>query len=159
MSFDYYADDFGKACLAEAVKSKGTIGFGAILVKNRKIIGRGWNRRPHPMERKLLSHVDYAIHAEQACIADALLRNIDILGSAVYVLGTVLTGSQKGKLTTRSRKVFVCKKCPPTLLRFNIPVYVPHISGWARLTPQQAAQTAEKVCGNGYWKKFQNHEV
>ena len=158
MRFDYRANDFGRACLAEATKSKSTIGFGAVLVKDGKIIGRGWNRHSVPKERRLLSHVDYAIHAEQACIADALLQNIDISDSAIYVLGIVLTGSRKDELTTRSHKVFICKKCPPTLLRFDIPVHIPHMNGWVLLTPQQAERTAKKMCGNGYWKKFQNQK-
>lgn len=156
--FDYREDPFGAACLKESEKSKGDIGFGAVLVKNGRIIGRGWNRRAVPRERTLLTHVDYAIHAEQACIADALFHGEDIRGSEVYVLGEVRTGSRRGSLTIRPRKVFICKKCPPTLMRFRVPVNVPCVEGWVQLTPEQAVRTAAKMCGKGYWKKFYKKE-
>ncbi len=60
--FDYENDTYGKECLIEAEKSKGRIGFGALLVKNNDILGRGWNHRPRPEERGIITHVDYAIH-------------------------------------------------------------------------------------------------
>lgn len=155
MDFDYRKDVFGRACLHEAIKSKGNIGFGAILLKDGEIIGRGWNRRSIKRERKLLSHVDYGIHAEQACVVDALRRGVDIRHSIIYVLGIALRGPHRGKLTTRRKRVLVCKKCPPSiLLRFNISVMIPHISGWVELSPENALQTAEELCGDSYWKKF-----
>lgn len=154
-AFDYEHDRFGKACLKEAKKSKSNLGFGAVLVRNGRIIGRGRNRWPTVEERRLLSHVDYAIHAEQACVADALLRSHKVAGSAIYVLGMVLHGTEKGKLTIRDSKVFVCKKCPlSVLLKFNISVNIPHKSGWVRLSPEIAMRTAKKLCGKGYWDKF-----
>ncbi|MCH7758956.1 hypothetical protein IID20_01200 [Patescibacteria group bacterium] len=151
---DYSQDRYGRECLKYAQKSRSDIGFGAVLVKGKKIIGCGWNRRSTFLERKLLSHVDYAIHAEQACIADAILRGVDIQGSRVYVLGIVLRGKQKGKLTARNEKVFICRKCPPTFIRFKVSVYIPCFHGWVHLSPKRAAKTAKEVCGNGYWRKF-----
>lgn len=155
MNFEYESDKYGRACLKEAQKSKGQIGFGAVLVKNGKIIGRGWNRHSISKERKLHSHVDYAIHAEQACIIEALENKVDITGCEIYVLGIVLLGHAKGKLTTRTKRVFVCKKCPPSvLIPYNISVNIPYISGWVKLNPEDAMKTATELCGKGYWEKF-----
>jgi hypothetical protein len=152
--FDYENDVYGKACLKEAIKSKSKIGFGAVLVRNGKIIGRGYNRLSTKQERQLMTHVDYAIHAEQACIVDALLQGKDTRGCEVYVVGVVLQGPAKGKLTTRKKRVFICIKCPHAFQKFNTPVNVPCMSGWAKLSPAEAMQTAKKICGKGYWKNF-----
>jgi|GEM_PF-4721664 len=152
--FDYRNDPYGKACLEEAIKSKAKIGFGAILVKNEKIIGRGHNRLATKKERQLISHVDYAIHAEQACIVDALLKSENTQESEVYVIGVILLGPNKGRLTVREQKIFICAKCPHVLQRFNISVNVPCVFGWAKLNPSEAMHTAKTVCGKGYWKNF-----
>jgi len=166
MGYDFRKDRYGKECLRLAEVCTGKLGFGAVLVKDDEIIGRGRNRHPKPSERKLLTHVDYGIHAEQACVLDAL-RSADCIkrnkiihtevlhGSEIYVLGTVLLGPKKGKLTTRGKKIFICKKCPPSvLIPFDIPVNIPHIRGWACLSPHEAMETAKENCGNGYWGKF-----
>lgn len=157
MSFDYENDSFGKLCLELAEKSKGALGFGALLVKDGKILGRGWNHRPEPKERGIVTHVDYAIHAEQAAYVDARLQGISadkLIGSTIYVLGKALKGKNRGKLTIGDRKVFICKKCPVSvLIPHNISVHIPHYEGWCRLSPEEALQTT-KECGEGYWKKF-----
>jgi hypothetical protein len=156
--FNYENDAFGRACLLEAAKSKSTIGFGALLVKHGRIIGRGWNHRPRRSERGIISHVDYAIHAEQAAFVDAWwngFRMNGLLGAEIYVLGVVLLGPERGKLTTRRRKEFICKKCPSSVfIPFRISVWIPHVSGWVFLSPEEALETSRRVCGNGYWDSF-----
>src|SRR3990172_7363170 len=112
--FSYHDDPIGCVCLELAQKSRSKIGFGAVLIKDREIIGQGYNRLSTPWERRRLSHVDYAIHAEQACIIDALNHRRDVSGSEVYVVGMVLTGRNKGTLTVRSEKGYGCLKCPHT---------------------------------------------
>lgn len=155
MVHDYLKDKIGKECLLLAHNSKAQVGFGAVLMRGRAIIGRGWNHQPKPEERGFLTHVDYAIHAEQACVVDALRKGFDIDGSKIYVLGLVLSGPEKGKLTVRKQKVFICKKCSASVLeKLNIPVYIPHVTGWVKLSPQEATRTSKKMCGNGFWKKF-----
>jgi hypothetical protein len=151
---NYFTNRYGKMCLEEATKSKADVCFGAILIKSGVIVGRGWNRRSTPAERKLLSHVDYAIHAEQACIVDALQRGTDIKGGSVFVIGFANKGLKHGKLTIRRGAVFICKKCPPTFKKFRISVHVPTHKGWARLSPEAASVTADKLCGKGYWQQF-----
>jgi deoxycytidylate deaminase len=144
MSFNYYQDDLAQKCLLEAKKSKARIDFGAILVHRGRIIGSGHNRRSNKTERKLLTHVDYAIHAEQACVVNALKRGLkkgelEKLPCIIYVMGIINSGQHRGTLTVRRRKEFICRKCPPSiLLRFNIPVCIPHVSGWLKLTPEEA---------------------
>lgn len=98
--------------------------------------------------------VDYATHAEQAAILNALRQGFDPTGGTIYVLGFARTGPYAGKLTTRRTKVFICKKCPRAMARFNIKVCIPHIDGWAKLTADEATDTANKYCGKGYWDKF-----
>lgn len=149
--FNYRNDPIGRVCLALAQKSRSKIGFGAVLVKGGQIIGQGYNRLSTPWERRRLSYVDYAIHAEQACIIDALNHRRDIADSEVYVVGIVLTGRNKGTLTVRSEKGYGCRKCPHTLKRYNIPVNIPYLSGWIKLSPQEAHTTAKWFRGTGKW--------
>jgi len=160
MPFDYYADRYARACLKEAAKSKAEVNFGAVLVCRGKIMGRGRNRRANNVDRRLLSYVDCAIHAEQACVIDAIRqgwtkKELIVLPCRIYVLGFDNVGRHQGKLTTRKRKEFICKKCPPSvLLRFNIPVYIPHIDGWLRMSPEEAMQTGRESANKGRWKQF-----
>lgn len=149
---NYREDPIGRRCLTLAAQSKSRMKFGAVLVKSGKVIGTGWNRLSTLKERKLLSHVDYAIHAEQAAIAYALLNGRNIKDSEIFVLGFVAKDPRK--LSQRAKQVFICKKCPHSFLRFGIAVNIPHISGWIRLTAEEAARTASVVCGKGYWTKF-----
>lgn len=151
---DYRKDRFGRQCLKEAVKSKSTIGFGAVFVKNGKIRGRGHNRRSTAAERKILSHIDYAVHAEQACIIDAIGRGVKVEGGEVYVLGIALAGLNKGTLTIRRKRVFVCKKCPHAFRRYGAIVNIPHINGWMKMSSHEAMATGKKLFGKGYWNNF-----
>lgn len=160
MAYDFLTDYYGTLCMEEANKGKGRLSFGAVLIKDGKIIGRGRNRLTNSEERRLLSHVDYAIHAEQAAIVQALNSGIDPTDSELYVLGKILTGKNKGTLTTRNKKEFGCTKCPPTFIRFNITVNIPHIElGWLALTPEEAMLTGKNFVGKGTWSKFVRGEI
>lgn len=162
MFFNYHQNEIAQACLTEAEKSKAEVSFGAILVNpdENEIIGRGYNRLSTKTERKLLTHVDYAIHAEQACVVDALKngfkkRELEELHLLIYVMGIIKSGKHKGTLTVRKEKEFICRKCPPSVLfRFNITVCIPHINGWLRLTPEEASETGKAAADKGRWKKF-----
>lgn len=164
--YDYKNDRYGKICLELAAQCKTEVGFGAVLVKNGRILGRGRNRLATDRERKLIKGLDYGSHAEESCVIDALktlnafkndiehMRNV-LVGSQIFVLGLALRGRNKGRLTTRRGRVFICKKCPRTVLvPFQIPVNIPHVNGWTRLEPDEAVHTARRLCGKGYWKKF-----
>lgn len=147
---NYSTNKFGAECLKLAQNSKGTIKFGALLVKNGRILGRGWNRLASKDERAKMRYVDYCIHAEQAAILDAMLRHRNLEGGSIYVLGT----NKNGTLTVRTERVFVCRKCPNALRQFGLTVHIPHIRGWVELTAEQAAITGKKLWGIGYWEKF-----
>lgn len=160
MSFNYHEDEIAQACLVEAAKSKAQVAFGAVLIKTGEIIGYGRNRRAIKKDRKLLTHVDYAIHAEQDCVVSALkngfkkteLRDLEL---KIYVIGIIKIGHHKGTLTIRRKKEFICRKCPPSvLLPFNIPVCIPHTSGWVELSPEKAAKTGKQTAHKGRWKQF-----
>jgi hypothetical protein len=154
----YEQDFFAQTCLTLANNCKSNMAFGAVLVKNGwRIIGVGWNRLSNPEERKLLSHVDYAIHAEQAAIFDALqTHTVDYLdGAELYVFGVSKAKETRGKLNIRTGKPwFGCRKCPHSLIRFNISVNVPHYGGWKKLSPHEAMVTGLKFAGKGNWSKF-----
>jgi len=102
------------------------MGFGAVLVdRHGTIVATDRNRRATPIERALLSHVDYAIHAEQGCIAQALRRGIALKGSEIFVLGIVLRGAARGKLSIREERFFTCRKCLHAFLAYSIAVWIP----------------------------------
>lgn len=146
---DYLKDRFGKVCLQLAHNSKGEMKFGAVLVKGTKIIGKGWNKLSTKEERAVLSHVDYAIHAEQGAVYDALQKGEDLTGSKLYVLGYA---KSLDHLSVRDGKYFTCRKCPHALMRFDIPVYIPTPEKWVKLLPQEALESAKEH--RGHWQKF-----
>lgn len=121
--------------------------FGAILLKAGKIIGRGNNRLSTKEERARMRYVDYAIHAEQAAILDAIDNGYNPQGGTIYILGEVGKGVYKGKLSTRDNPVFGCKKCPNAPIDYNVSINIPTLQGWKRLSPEQAKETAKGIQG------------
>lgn len=148
-------DKYFEECLNLATNCKSNLGFGSVLVSGGHIIGWGWNRRSTPDDRSMLTHVDYAVHAEQACIIDALKNGYDINNSDVYVAGMILVGSNKGTHTSRSIPSYGCIKCPHAFIKYNLHVNVPRVGGgWFRLSPQDAMDTGLDFYGKGNWEKF-----
>lgn len=155
--YDYYNDIYGIECLNLAHKCKSDMRFGAIFVKENKILGRGWNRLSTVEDRSKihLTHVDYAIHGEQACILDAIQGGYDVSNGNVYVLGYSNKLQTRGNLSTRESKSFTCKKCAQALIRYAITVFIPHIEqGWIPLTGEEAMESAKGHLG--YWTNFVN---
>jgi hypothetical protein len=144
----YHEDPHGQACLALAAQGKARTSFGALLVRDGKTIAQGRNRRSVPGENERLGGgVDYAIHAEQATILDALDRGLDVSGAELYVLGQVNAGPDRGKLSVRARErdhAFSCVRCARTLAHYNVSVRIPLPSGWHTLSPAQALAGAER---------------
>jgi len=149
---NYRNDPYGAACLDLAARSKGTMAFGAVLVQGSKIIGRGWNRRSVATERAALTHVDYAIHAEQACVFDAWSKHAKLSHGTVYVLGYSNVPTTRGKLSVRDGPSFTCRKCPHTFQRYGLTVCVPTPHGWVEMTADEALRSAEEHVG--YWSTF-----
>lgn len=154
----YRTDRFGKICLKLSSNSKADMRFGAILIKGGKIIGRGWNRLADDADRALMRklHVDYASHAEQSAIIDALKRGFDPTGAKLYVLGEASRGKNKGKLSARRAHFFGCVKCPHALIKYDITVHIPTTCGWVGMSGQRALKTALKK--KGHWTKLLNGE-
>lgn len=146
---NYLKDRFGKICLELAHNSKGEMRFGSVLVKEDVIIGKGWNKRSTGEERAALTHVDYAIHAEQGAVYDALVNGFDVTGAVCYVLGY---SKSLDNLSVRDGKYFTCRKCPHTLIKYNIPVFIPTGKTWAKLSPMEALESAKEHMG--HWTKF-----
>jgi len=154
MDFNYYTDVYGQTCLDLASQCKTSLGFGSVLVKDGIIIGKGRNKLSTKSDRCTLSHVDYSTHAEQAAIIDAIENNYNVLNSVVYVLGVVLKGHNKGKLTIKEKPVFICSHCIHSLVRFSISVAIPLNNGWYVMSPQEAFISGKEMSGKGYWNNF-----
>lgn len=154
--YNYLEDIYANTCLELAKQCKTDVGFGAVLVKDNEIIGLGRNRLSTLEERKEMSHVDYAIHAEQACILDAKNKGFDVIGGQIYVFGMCLRGKNKGKTTVKTEKVFICTKCPHALIKYNISVNIPHINGWVNIFPEESLEIGKRYYHTGYWKEFVN---
>jgi len=158
--YNYYNDEYAQICLGYATLCKTEVGFGAVLVNRYgKIIGSGRNRLSTKEDRELISHVDYAIHAEQDAIACALRTGQDVYNGSIYVLGRCLSGKNKGKLTTREEDIFICRKCPHVFIKYNIKVFIPHVDGWHGIEPRRALEIGSKLAQRGYWKKFVSGEI
>lgn len=158
---DYSQDPIGAACLELARQSKAQTGFGALVVKDGQVVGSGRNRRSQPGENERLGgDVDYAAHAEQAALLDALgnlggLGNLD--GCEVYVLGEVRRGADAGKLSVRlteQERFFTCLRCARSLARFGVSVNIPLPSGWHRLSAEEAVETATSFRAAGRKRVF-----
>lgn len=72
--------------------------MGAVIVKNKRIIGSGKNsRKSHPLQRLFSkSDLKIALHAEISAIVDAL-RNHDeqeLVGATIYVARVLKNGSR-----------------------------------------------------------------
>ena len=152
--YDYLNDEYGKICLERAEQCKTDVGFGAVLVQHRRIIGTGRNRLATQADRNLIPRTDYCIHAEQDAIADALRHGYDVQDTQVYVLGICLHGKNKGNLTVRTEDIFICKKCPHVFIKYNITVNIPHVNGWHPIEPHRALEIGRKLADKGYWKEF-----
>ena len=72
--------------------------MGAIIVKDRFVIGSGMNsRKSHPLQYAFSqSHLKIALHAEIAAIVDALRNNEkdDLQGATIYVARVLKNGSR-----------------------------------------------------------------
>lgn len=152
--YNYKKDTYGQICLAMAVKCNTDVGFGAVFVKNNEVQGIGRNRRATDRDRKLIPHTDYAIHAEQDAILNALDSGYSIEDGEIYVLGKCLSGKNKGMLTTRTERIFVCRKCPHVFLKYNISVNIPYITGWMNIPARESLEIGSKVAQRGYWGSF-----
>lgn len=158
-TLDYSKDPAGMKCLALARESKAKVGFGAVLVAPKQgVIGKGRNRRSQKGENELLGGgVDYATHAEQAAVIDAMQNGFDVSGSGLFVIGMVHKGPQKGYLSirpSRNDNYFSCVRCAKMFCKFNILVFIPMATGWHLLSAERALETARELKETGRKLEF-----
>jgi len=117
----YYLD-----CIRAALVSKGSLqNYGSILVKNDRIIGRGYNRLIQFRDK---IRQGYANHAEINAINDALRQKRDTRGSTLYVAGFFPT---ERMLCLRSEPNYTCTRCIPGMEEYGVKLLaVPTLSGW-----------------------------
>lgn len=155
---NYLEDHCGLACLREAFRSpqRWGLSFGAVITnRSGNIIGRGRNRRALLLHRKIFPGVGYGVHAEEAAIIGALRKgHKNLENKQLFILGVVLGGANKGKLTTRSEPHFLCVRCARSLVKYGLSVNVPTIAGWVKLSPELALLTAEQNHKPGRWRDF-----
>ena len=150
MGLDYTQEIIGVRCLQLAKQSKSKVGFGAVLLdSNGNILGEGRNRRSRSGEFQVLGGgVDYATHAEQAAVIDALQNGFGVTGCAIYVLGVRLKGKDGRLVSVRPSDksvYFSCIRCARMFNKFGVYVCIPLPSGWHRLSPQDALTTAQQL--------------
>jgi hypothetical protein len=154
---DYSNDPYAQACVKALQGSKAKLAFGAVLLNDRgEAIASGRNRRARNEDRRFsLTHIDYAVHAEQDACLQALMKSIEPNGGTLYVLGRYLHGPRRGLTTVRTDARFTCARCATSvLIPFQIQVAIPLQSGWRILSPAEALCGAKTVRGTGYWQSF-----
>lgn len=83
-----------KLAIQQAEQSEMQARVGAVLVKNRKVLGSGFNRPSHPqIKRKIFNypHRAYSLHAEKAATYKCLPSDVD--GARLYVIRVKRSGS------------------------------------------------------------------
>ena len=124
-----------RTCLDLATKSKAAgVRFGAVIVKNGRVIGRGWNHKKWAGDGPEL--MGYAIHAEVAAMNDALRKGHTLKGAQIYVAGYF---AKDGHLYVPREDHFSCNRCPSHFLKHGIAgVNVPRREGWAFMSSADA---------------------
>ena len=135
-------------CIQLAQNSKGAHQrYGSVIVKDGKIVGRGYNRAiAHPSFGKLVRPIyqGYSNHAEVEAICDALMNGANIADSSLYVAGYF---PKLGDLLILKRRFdFICDRCPPIIRRYPIlTVNLPTSMGWISQRNDQNFWEAERV--------------
>jgi len=141
---------FYKECIRLAQLSRGEERYGSLLVRDGKIIGRGYNRaivhRTFPkLERKI--YQGYANHAEIEALNDALMKKRGVKNAEIFVGGYF---PQKDDLLFL-HKEFTCVRCVPILASYNITkINVPTLHGWVSKSMEEAMDEAKAYLGGTY---------
>lgn len=142
---DILGDEKYRECIELALQSKGARErYGAILLREGEIIGRGYNRSiAHAafpgirLERVIRQ--GYANHAEVEAINDALLAGRSVSEAVVYVAGYFPSDNRLLFL----HETFTCDKCAKIMNDWGIrSVYVPSVQGWIERPIEVALEEA-----------------
>ena len=118
--------------------------YGALVVRNGKIIGQGWNRllkkgEPFPFK------TTFFLHAERAAIGDAMFAQTPdtICGAVVYVAGFLV--KERHPLVRRAAMINMgtCVQCARLYANHNLSVAFMSETGWIHLSGPKALQNAE----------------
>lgn len=135
-------NEYYKICIRNAKQSKAEgERYGAIIVKNGKILGEGYNRGIAHAKFKLdrILKQGYANHAEVEAMNDALTKGYDIDGSDIYVAGYF---PKTGTLFFKTQ--FTCKLCIPYFKKFNIRhIFVPLPDRWNPRTIDECIEDSQ----------------
>lgn len=145
--FPIFKDKYYKTCIGLSLLSKGEERFGSILVKDRKIVGKGFNRAiSHPSFRRLDRQIrqGYANHAEVEALNDYLENGGNRLGGNIYCAGYF---HKEKKLFFH--KHYSCILCPTHLKIQKIKnIFIPMPDGWIK-RPLDEAYLEAKSFRNG----------
>jgi hypothetical protein len=137
--------------LAHQSKAEGER-YGAVLIKNGEILGRGYNRGIAHAKFKLdrILKQGYANHAEVEAMNDALINGKDIRFAKIYVAGYF----NKTK-TLFFKKEFTCMRCIPYFEKYEIEnIYVPIPSGWRERNIEDCKVDALQFKGGTHDKRL-----
>jgi hypothetical protein len=157
-----FKDDLFLLCMGLASHSKSDgERYGSLLVKNGKILGRGYNRAiAHPyIHLERIIRMGYANHAEIEAMNDALMEGYNIKGADLYVAGYFPephTGfSGKNRLLLKDGPWFTCVRCIPYMEEYGIRrIIVPTTRGWGELSIDEAASCAQRFKNGTHEKRI-----
>ncbi|HKC04675.1 MAG TPA: hypothetical protein VKC54_02285 [Patescibacteria group bacterium] len=143
-------DAFYQECISLAQLSKGDERYGSLLVKNGKIIGKGYNRaivhRSFPKLKRII-YQGYANHAEIEALNDALMKKRGVKNAEIYVGGYF--PKENGLLFLHHE--FTCTKCVPILASYKVSkINVPTPYGWISKNMDEALEEAGSYLGGTY---------
>jgi hypothetical protein len=153
-NFGIRYDALYKECMQLATNSRSTIvRFGSVVVKDGKIIGRGWNVFANQKKLgKLPIVMGYANHAEVSAMNDALNNGYSLEGADVYVAGYF---PNDNSLYIPRDAYFTCTRCPTYFDRYKInSVSVPLYQRWSRLDVSEAKESAKTFMGRSQERRI-----
>jgi len=148
---DIFNDYLYRECIKLAMNSKGDmIRFGSLLLKEGKIIGKGWNRRA---DKRFPINMGYANHAEIMAMNDALIKGFDIKDCEIYVGGYFPSDNTQ---YIPKKTYFTCTKCPIYFAKYGIrKIFVHSDKGWKGLFLAHAVYTARNFISNCHEKRIE----
>ncbi len=151
--FSISYDSLYKECIALATNSHSVeMRFGAIILKDDKIIGEGWNKLVNQKKTgKLPIVMGYANHAEVSAMNDALLNGFDLKDAEIYVAGYF---PQDKTLYIPDNAYFTCTHCPVYFEKYGIKeVSVPLRNGWTGMSIEDAKESSRTFYGKSQEKR------
>ena len=147
-----FADPLYRDCIQTATRSKGNERYGSLILKEGRVIGRGFNRAiAHPafrLERVLKQGM--ANHSEVEALHDALMHLEDTQGADLYVAGFF---PRTGQLFMH--RTFTCVRCIPYLQEAGIEnIFVPMPDGWKKRPMVAAAREATTFTNGTHSKRL-----